>query len=177
MKKILKFKKNSGFILITGLIILLIMTLIILYSMATSVSQEKTSGGLEDKNVSLQNAETALRYAENYLFNTNVPSSSFNTACTGGLCLPVTSPPQQWQSITWATDTTHTISLPAGTVPNTPIQPKFIIELLGDAPVPAGESMKMSSNNNAGAIYRITTVAFGNRNATMTQLQETYVKR
>lgn len=170
-------KKEEGFILFTGLVILLIMTLIVLYNMGTSITQEKSSGGVQDKNIAFQNAETTLRYAENYIYTTNPLANAFNAACTGGLCLPSTTGTPQWGAINWATDTAHVISLPAGTIPNTASQPKFMIELLGQVPASAGESAKINNSASGGTAYRISVFAFGNRSATVAQLQSVFIRR
>jgi type IV pilus assembly protein PilX len=175
MRKIVK--KQEGFILFTGLVLLLIITLVVLYGMQSAITQEKSSGGIEDKNIAFQNAETALRYAENYIYSNNPTSGSFTAACTGGLCLPSTNGTNNWAAYNWTSDTTHTIQLPASTVPNATSQPKFMIELLGAVPASAGESAKNSGSSSGGTAYRISVFAFGNRSATVVQLQSVFIKR
>lgn len=170
-------KKEEGFVLFTGLVILLIMTLVVLYNMGTSISQEKSSGALQDKNVAFQNAETALRYAENYLYSNNPSANMFTTNCANGLCIPTTDETPVWDSINWATETAKVIQLPAGTVAGTPMQPKFMIELLGPIPASEGESAKLNSSNTGGVAYRITTYATGNRTSTVAQLQSVFVRK
>lgn len=170
-------KKQNGFILITGLILLLIMTLVVLYNMSGAIIQEKSSGSTQDQNTAFQNAETALRYAENYIYLNNIDINTFDSNCTNGLCLPSTTSTPNWNNINWANDTTHSIQLPANTIPNTTQQPKFIIELLGGAPSPAGESSKISSGGNSATAYRISATGFGNRNSTIVQLQSVFIKR
>lgn len=176
-KNVITRKKQEGFVLITGLVILLIMTLVVLYNMGSSISQEKSSGALQDKNIAFQNAESALRYAENYLYSNNPESSMFNTNCTNGLCIPATNTVQVWDSINWVTETAKVIQLPAGTIANTPMQPKFMIELLGAIPASEGESSKINSTNSGGVAYRITTYAVGNRVATVAQLQSVFIRK
>jgi type IV pilus assembly protein PilX len=170
-------KKEKAFILPTGLIILLIMTLMVLYNMGSSILEERTSGGMEDRDVSFQNAETALRYAENYIYSTNLNLGAFNASCNGGLCYPSTTSVQNWNGINWATDTTHTLQVPASVTPKAYSPPKFMIEFLGAAPASSGQSAKISSSNSPGSVFRITVYATGNRASTVSMLQSVYMKQ
>lgn len=170
-------KKEQGFILFTGLVLLLIMTLVVLYNIGASISQEKSSGGLQDKNIAFQNAETALRYAEDFLYSNNPSANLFTTGCTNGLCIPSINAVQVWNSVNWETETNKVIQLPAGTIPNSPMQPKFMVELLGPIPASEGESAKLNSTNMGGVAYRITAYATGNRIATVVQLQSVFIRK
>jgi type IV pilus assembly protein PilX len=172
-----KTSKEKGFILVTGLIVLLIITIIALYAVANSINGEKVASDIADKQVALQNAETALRVAENNIYNNISNTSAFASDCTGGLCIVNTTTPV-WQSITWATDTAHTFTL-SGTnaVANTTQQPKYIIELLDTVPAPPGESAKITSGVGTANAYRITAVGWGNKTGTQAMVQSVYVKR
>lgn len=170
-------KKEEGFVLFTGLVILLIMTLVILYNMGTAINQEKSSGGLQDKNIAFQNAETALRYAENYLYSNNPSSNLFVSNCVNGLCIPSTTSTQVWDSIDWNSESTKVMQLPSSTIANTPMQPKYMIELLGPIPASEGESAKINSTNAGGVAYRITAYAVGNRTGTVVLLQSVFVRK
>lgn len=170
-------KRKNGFILVTGLVLLLIMSLIVLYDMATSISQEGASGDSQDKNLALQNAETALRYAENYVYSTTLPIGSFTASCSGGLCLPSLTGTPNWQSIDILNDSTHTLSLPAGYAANSYMPPRFIIEILGSIPNSAGNNMTGGSSNSGGTAYRITAAATGKQASTTVEVQSVFVKQ
>jgi type IV pilus assembly protein PilX len=167
------YQQQKGFILISGMLLLIIMTLIILYSMGNAIVQEKNSGSLTDRKIAFQNAESALRFGENYVYNNNLAPHLFNSSCNNGLCLSST--PPVWQNIDWKNDTSHTISLPNNTIANVSKQPKFIVELLGAVPAPAGESLK--SETGQGTAYRITTYATGSRESSVVMLQSVFSKR
>lgn len=167
--------KNKGYILPIGLIIMLILTIIILFGMRNAINQEREAGNEQDQQISFQNAEATLRYAENYIIMNINSNSAFNSSCNSGLCIPSLNGTQNWDNITWETDTTHIINMSG--IPNTYLQPKFIIELLDNAPLNAGSSLKVINSYSNGASYRITVVAWGNRNGSKTMLQSVFVKR
>jgi type IV pilus assembly protein PilX len=66
-----KFRKKhqSGATLAIGLILLLVMTLLGVTAMKSTSLQEKMAGGLRNKVLAEGGAESALREAENYLWN------------------------------------------------------------------------------------------------------------
>lgn len=169
-------KKTKGYILPIGLIILLILTIVILFGVKNSILQEREVGNEQEQQIAFQNAETGLRLAETYLIANIDTTSAFNTSCNAGLCIPNLTGTPNWNSITWATDTTHTLTV-GGTIANTYLQPKFIIELLDKAPISPGSSFKVINSYTNGASYRITVVAWGNRLGSSTILQSVFVKR
>lgn len=169
-------KQEEGFILVSGLILLLIITLMALYGTANSITQEKVAGGMQDAQAALQNAESALRIAENYVYANLDTTSAFTGTCTAGLCIPSTTNPV-WNTIAWDTNTANTIQVPANTFAGVTQQPKYIVELLDSVPPPPGESAKTASGKGMGTAFRITVVAWGNRSGTKSTLQSVFVKR
>lgn len=172
-----KIKKQNGYVLVSGLILLLIITLIALAGTQNSIQHEKLAGDLQDKQVALENAETALRVAENYIYANVSSTSPFAGDCTGGLCLVNNTTPV-WQSISWDTDTTHTLTLTGSDIiPKTTNQPKYIIELLDQVPAPPGESSKITTTTVGANAYRITAVGYGNKPNSKAMVQSVFVKR
>lgn len=168
---------NQGYILITGLILLLIITSLALYGSTNSITQEMMSGSVIDKQVALQNAETGLRVAEIYIYNNINNNSAFDSNCANGLCI-VNSTTPVWQSITWDTDVNHTINVSGSDlIPNAVKQPKYIIELLDQVPAPPGESAKINSVKSLANAYRVTVVGYGNNVGSRAMLQSIFVKR
>jgi type IV pilus assembly protein PilX len=135
------------------------------------------SSSLQDKQIALQNAEKALRVAENYIYTNLDTTSNYDNACLAGLCNPNLTT-SVWNSINWDNDTTHTFQLSgADTIPNTITQPKYIIELMDNIANSQGESSKLMGNKKLGVVFRITTVGWGNRSGTNVMLQSVYVKK
>lgn len=58
---------ERGVVLVTGLIILVVMTILGVTSMQTTVLEEKMAGNLRDRNVAFQAAEAGLQVALTYL--------------------------------------------------------------------------------------------------------------
>ncbi|SFP82078.1 type IV pilus assembly protein PilX [Nitrosomonas cryotolerans] len=86
-------QKQSGIVFVTGLIFLLILTLLGVSAVKTASIEERMSGNLRDRHLALQAAEMGLRYAEQYIRNNNpavppliVGVTGFDATCTNGLC-------------------------------------------------------------------------------------------
>lgn len=175
--KIIKSRNQQGYILATGLILLIILAILALYASGSSINEEKMAGALEDRQIALQNAEKALRVAEDYVYTSVDTTSDFVADCTGGLCTSSSTTPV-WTGINWESDTAHTFVL-SGTdvVPQTLKQPRFIVELLDIVPAPPGESAKITSGASYANAYRITAVGWGNKKGTSVMLQSVFVKR
>jgi Tfp pilus assembly protein PilX len=72
--------KQSGSALVISLIILIIVMLMGVMAMTTSDTQFKMAGNLQFQDVAMNNAETAISYAEKWLSNTtNFTSGGFTT--------------------------------------------------------------------------------------------------
>lgn len=170
-------KKNKGYVLISGLILLLIITVIALSGTSNSILQEKSAGGLQDKQIAFQNAETALRVAENYVYLNVSAASLFAVGCNAGLCITNPANPV-WETINFETDNAKFITLTGNNViSKASKQPRYIIELLDEVPAVAGESIKVTTSKVSANAYRITTVAYGNSPGTRVMLQSIFVKR
>ncbi len=93
--KVNMIHKQMGVTLVTGLIFLVVLTLLGVTAMKTATTEERMSSNLRDRNLSLQAAEMTLRYAEQHIRDndpaTNTPTpidgiTGFDAACTGGYC-------------------------------------------------------------------------------------------
>lgn len=62
-------KKQSGAILVIGLIILMILSVIVITSSKTTLLQQKMSSNLKDRELAFQAAETAISIGENLIRN------------------------------------------------------------------------------------------------------------
>ncbi|HEY2346453.1 MAG TPA: PilX N-terminal domain-containing pilus assembly protein [Xanthomonadaceae bacterium] len=135
-------RRQRGAALMVVLILLLIMTLLGLASLRGTLMDQRMSANTYDRNLSLQEAEAALREGEAVLAP-GVASSSFTSACTSGLCSqPVaaagtldrwsdTSFNNKWQNVSSSLITSLSVEPGAGT-------PQYFIEYMGVAPNFAG---------------------------------------
>lgn len=186
-------QKQHGATFVTGLIFLVVITLLGVTAMKTASMEERMSGNLRDRNLALQTAEMALRYAEQHIRDndptTNTPTpingiTGFDAACTGGLCYygtGVAAPgePGNLGDPAWVTNCTPLcpIAYVAGTVfrvdgipytaPALPAgvpAPTYLIE--GIRKTPPGSSLRY--------YYRITVRAQGAKQGTVVRLQEIF---
>ena len=140
-------KKQSGAVLIIGLVLVMVLTILVLASVRSTVLQQKMATNLRDRDLTFQAAETALKAGEEYLrttdplpvFNNNNGIYTFNNARTFS------------QDADWVNLNTATPSLSLHQVP---ITPEYIIEkiLLTDT---VGESLDASKAVTSN-YYRVT---------------------
>lgn len=169
-------KKNKGFILPVGLLILLIATMIVILTAGSNMTQDKIVSTSQDREIALQNAEKALRVAEKNIYTNLNGNSNYAADCSGGLCL-VNTTNNVWTTIDWESNTSNVFQLSGSDViPNTAKQPKYIIEALDTVSNNLGESSKIVSNHNLALAFRITTVAWGMNPNSKVMLQSMYVK-
>ena len=180
-------RNSNGFVLITGLLVLLMLTIIMLTAMRTAALEERMAGNLRNKNIAFQAAESALREAEG-LFDIQAltfdwdgdstpdpnPFHPFRLSggpfqavgesggvCVNGMCGPA-DPPMS-ESIGSLSDSqvrTATTGIPGVA------QPQYVIELIGIEP--------STDSRRLYATFRITARAWGEDPNSRVQLQSTY---
>ena len=134
-----KSLKQKGVVLITGVIFLVILTMLVLAIMRSSTLEERMASNAKNRQVALQAAEAVLRDAEDSLFSatstltTAFDPSIFNTACTNGLCTQPAADTYRWKNATiWGNATSRTFATPASGVDfilaGVPSQPRYIVE-------------------------------------------------
>jgi len=67
-------KKQSGAVLIVGLVMVLVLSVVVIASSQTTILQQKMTSNLRDKELAFQSAETALRAGEVFLNNSTEAS-------------------------------------------------------------------------------------------------------
>ena len=180
-------RRDEGFVLITGLLVLLMLTIIMLTSMRTAALEESMTGNLRNSNIAFQAAESALREAEDLIesnaaaFDVNLEEGEAGTpnpfhpfklsggpfqntgdaVCAGGFCGPANPP---------ASDSIRTMSDNALRTADTGIpginQPQYVIELIFVEP--------STDSRRLYATFRVTTRAWGEDPDSQVQLQSTY---
>ncbi|MGB4911489.1 MAG: pilus assembly protein [Candidatus Dechloromonas phosphoritropha] len=186
--------KQNGFVLVTSILFLVILTLIVLAMMRTSILEERMVGNSRDWNNAFQAAESGLRDAEREILDSKGRQISgltgFVSDCTDGLCLPNVCPSNTDCSPVWvklaATDSlwksgTGTPSKSVGygaytsavALPGLPTQPRYIIEALT---VPGTSSLKVKpGGSGSNTVYRVTAVGYGLNTSSRVMLQS-YVR-
>jgi type IV pilus assembly protein PilX len=167
-------KKQQGAALFVALIFLLILTVLGVSSMSDTVMQGKMSAAIQDGNIALQGAETAVRAAEATI-DGFATLGAFNN--TNGLYIE-NNAPDPHNNVTW----TGTNSVQAGAVNGLAEAPRFFIELAGDI---ANEDSDLGLNldtysHESGAgqtfAFRIVAQSSGGSSAA-SRMIETYYAR
>ncbi len=142
---------DSGFALVTGLVLLVIVTLLGITSVRTVALQERMAAGSFDRNLALQAAEAALRQGEfaaeqqskttpnrnagfpnfgNYVDANDTCPTAANNSCSHGLCVqPDKDCTPRWLDPNF-TGWTNAVGLNLGSLTCTP---QYFVEYLGDA--------------------------------------------
>ncbi|MFA5242199.1 MAG: pilus assembly protein [Sulfuricella sp.] len=177
---------QSGAALVTGLIFLVILTLLGVTAMQTSTMEERMSGNARDRNIALQAAEAALRDAERDILCREIDGTIASTqrtfgcisgktgadaTCTDGLCCiinapgiacverPAGHPVYTDFSLSAAPSVAYGTYSAAPALPSVSQQPRYLIE----------PYRKQEVN-----YYRITARGYGANANTQVTLQEVY---
>jgi type IV pilus assembly protein PilX len=178
-------RAERGFVLVTAMLFLIVLTMLVFALMRTSILEEKMVGASRDWNIAFQAAEAALRGAEKELDDGKIMGKTgfvegCSTGSKAGLCLPneckksdETDCTPVWivleqdaeQKKCWVKGNCSGAgqkSAAYGTpLPGVAAQPRYIIEALN---LPGVQ-----------LYYRITAVGFGATTATRVRLQSTFV--
>ena len=178
-------QKQQGVALITGLIFMVVLTLLAVAAMRTTGLEEKMAGNALNQDVAFQATEAAVRQGRSKVQDGLITSVSgfpaYGASCTSaGLCLPSTSAVSNWtavfpfgQKTPSATAATYSGTALVG-VAN---QPQYIIELLPDVAVPIGNSLAVGRFAGGGTAtpFRITARGWGMAAEAQATTQATYL--
>ena len=130
-----KQKRQSGAILFTSLIFLLLLSMIVLAALRTGTLEERMAANARNRQVALQAAEAVLRNAEVTLFSGAAFISNFDSypdsggnLSNGYYMAPASSIPLKWRSVDWS-DATKTLTGGA-TLSGVNTQPRYIVEII-----------------------------------------------
>jgi type IV pilus assembly protein PilX len=179
---------QSGFILVTALVFMTILTLIVTSLFNTTTSEEKIARNFRDTDLALQAAEAAIRDAEIRITGsyswpyTPVSQTNFDTNCTSGLCDSTAFITRVDNLDFWASSGIGQNSSRIGTLTNSPdlpgipansllgrdYQPRYMIELL---------CTRLGSQTGASCnkVFRITAQGRGRFPNTRVVLQEVFL--
>lgn len=187
---------ERGFVLVTAVIFLLVLTILSLSSMSTTILEEKMTGSYRDRQLAFEAAEAALRDGELDVFSnlrvsgvtSFVPGCGDNASSTpsspdanAGLCTVETDGSPVW--LDFETDSTrrtgwvsgddeaHSVKygrMTAATdLSDVAKQPRYIVEVIR---LPS-QQRKLNAPQTYKYAYRITAVGFGRRASTRVVLQ------
>jgi type IV pilus assembly protein PilX len=167
---------QQGVALITGLIFLVVLTLVAITAARMSGLEERMSGNVRDRSLAVQAAELALRDAELDIRSSGRISgiSNFVSACTNGLCYNGlagnasgtdwnTTPVWSIVSMTAAPSVAYSDYTVADTIGGVAAAPRYIIE-----------GIRKTSGGDVNFHYRITVRAVGANPNTVVWFQEVF---
>lgn len=136
-------RKESGAVLYTGLIFLLVLSMIVLSALRSGTMEERMAANARNKQVALQAAEAVLRDAEKTQFTDVGFSSKFDSipiVAGTGIYGPPAVGTERWKTVDWTSSTdTLTFTLPTTTPGDTPTvialggvasEPRYIVEII-----------------------------------------------
>lgn len=154
--KLLRQEKQSGAVLLVGLIMLLLMTIVGLAAIRGSGMQELMAGNLRDRNLAFQAAEAGLRAGESRLRDGAGVLPEFDGSVAGlqpDLNQPTKTPVAQWAANDWTTGNNSALTVLGLDVAG---QPRYVIEKLDISAVEAaaaeGSGIDLASMDGAGVI-------------------------
>lgn len=167
---------EKGAVLITGLLILVVLSILGVTTMQSTLLQEKMAGNLEQQDIAFQAAESGLRAAEAQMF-AYVILPSFN-GTTVGLHLPAaagTTP--LWETAIWA-DTTQCVNHQTADLSATPPEPeiKYIAEYVAEIADDGSDSVKFKEGATNRDMLRITSRGVSPNGRSTVMLQATYLR-
>lgn len=160
-------RRQSGMALITGLIFLVILTLLAIAAMRTTTLEELMARNTRDRDLAFQSAEAALRAGEEELTAAVLPAFAVNTGRTPRIIDGTRS--EYWTGThPWATQ-----SVAMGWQPqNTSAPPRYVIELLNTG-TGTGGGLGFGALTDQG-VYRVTARGVGSSVNTFVILQAVY---
>lgn len=185
--------RESGFVMITAVLFLLVLTILGLSSMGTTILEEKMTGFYRDRQIAFEAAEAALRDGEIDALSARISGASgfvagcgtttSGTTADAGLCEPEIDGSPIW--VDFETDTTKKTGWVDGDDENHSVRygqfsgvtalptdavakpPRYIIEVVK---LPE-QQLKLNAQKTYKYAYRITAVGFGRRVTTRVVLQ------
>jgi type IV pilus assembly protein PilX len=164
-------RRQRGAALLTGLIFMVILTLLGITAARMAGLEERMSGNMRDRSLAMQAAEMALRDAEQDILTSGRISgiTNFVAACTNGLCYNGAAgyTPSVWLTanyLTAAPSVEYGAFTGAGNIGGVSADPRYLVEGIRKTP-PGGEE---------SFYYRITVRAQGANANTVVWLQEVF---
>lgn len=130
-------QKESGVVLITALIFLMVLTMIVISALRSGTLEERMAANSRNRQVALQASEAVLHDAEDQLFSNPGYKSKFDSGIGTNLAngfyrAPVAGSTPRWQTIDWSSSTqTLSFSSTSGlSLYGVDSAPKFIVEII-----------------------------------------------
>jgi type IV pilus assembly protein PilX len=162
-------QRQSGAVLVVGLLLLLVLTLLGVTAMQASTMQERLAGNSRDLNTAFQAAEAAIRAGERRLRAASLPGPG-----SGGWYHHSLAPAPSWRNPTHWNGSYHTMELQGVDEEwSLASAPRFAIEQLPPVARPS-DALEAGAVVPDEDMYRVTARASGGSAGTVVILQTTY---
>jgi len=178
--------RQRGAVLITGLIFLVVLTLLGTTALQGTLLEEKMAGNLRDETLAFQAAEAALRSGERFLEQVTLPEFNgsnglYHHACSSAQnpdaenedapysCPPTPDPVAEMK---WNADDSREIDVVA--MEGVASQPRYFIEQLPSVPLMGDGGSAQQSPSLLSSMFRIVAQGTGGTESAATLLQSTY---
>ena len=171
MKKLTlhSMRAERGAALITGLIFMVVLTLISVAAMRTTLLEEKMAGNARDVDLAFQAAEAALRAGEQILNGASLPTFAATGSYLSSTGNATRGNDIYWsQTHNWTSDSVALSTVPTGAYS----APRYVIEQM--APITGGGASLKAGPIAESGFYRVTARGIGGNANTRIYLQETY---
>jgi len=173
--------RQSGFVLIVSLILLLVLTLLGLAAAQSTSLEERMASNARNHDMAFQAAEAGLNAAQSGILqgmwsNANYASNGNGLYMLATCCAPASAWTSAWTvASAWTTALPINTAVPGLTIPGIPAaqQPVFIIEQLPPMAPPGSNLGQQQNGSGAPPVqpYRITVYATGGDQTTHVILQ------
>ncbi len=163
---------QDGAALITGLLVLLVLSILGITTMQSSLLQERMAGNMQQRDIAFEMAEAGLRDGEAWL-NAQVVMPLFDD---NGWRYQADS--SLWRTdSTWTTATDHQVSSSGGIDTNTYTLPLYYLEYLADRTTSGDESAMFGpAAEELPGIYRVTSRGESPNGRGVVILQTTFIR-
>lgn len=161
--------RQTGAALITGLIFLVMLTLIAITAMQSTTLEERMAGNARSRDLAFQGAEAAVRAAEAVLSGASLPP--FNGTKAGYyLLLPKGASADYWKNThNWAGQSVAFSKALTGVK-----EARFVVEALPANQSSGGDDSLVAKPLSGGEIFRITARGIGTDGTSSVILQTTF---
>jgi type IV pilus assembly protein PilX len=154
--------KNQGYVLITSLILMVMLTVMALTQVSMNSSQTRVAANASDAEVSFEKTEGAINEAINSIINGSYNQESFMRNNNGFYLFDDSTAPL-WKTIDWSNSSAVISSFQGGSGSSA----NYILEKLPSVIIP-GQNMKVPAN-----VYRITARSTGANGNSSVLIQST----
>lgn len=178
--------KQHGAALITGLIFMVVLTLLAVASMRNTGLEEKMAANAQNQNMAFQAAEAALRQGLSQIYSGTITTTSgFTAGCTTvapiGLCMPSAPGVAPIWTTQFPFGQTVPTAIGAATYSGTALRdvanpPQYIIELLPSVPCKGCSIVKgRATEAGTSTAFRVTARGWGQAPEAQATVQATFL--